>query len=170
MSRTNDQRQRCKCSTNGYHDCCNPLFDAALFSICPLTEICSGPRMPAKAHLLRFSHVENQVEAERKIAKPHNSSTLALYALALTDPQQLPISFPDYHYCCPCAGTLHQMARQQEICNPFFHCVLMPTASTHQFSFLDACLQEHTMQVLRRLRRLFVHLCARCRGLCSIRC
>lgn len=43
------------------------------------------------------------------------------------------------------------MPRQQEIRNPLLNRILMPAAPTHQFPLLDACLQQHAVQVLGRL-------------------
>ena len=43
------------------------------------------------------------------------------------------------------------MPGQQKIRNPLLNLILMPAAPTHQFPLLDTRLQQHAVQILRRL-------------------
>jgi hypothetical protein len=52
----------------------------------------------------------------------------------------------------------HQMPRQEEIRNPLLDLVLMPTAPTHQPALLYTRLEQHTMQIPRRLARQLIYL------------
>jgi hypothetical protein len=58
----------------------------------------------------------------------------------------------------PYTPSSHQMPWQQEIRNPLFNRILVPTAPTHQLPLLYARLQQHAMQIPRRLRRHLLHL------------
>lgn len=62
------------------------------------------------------------------------------------------------------------MPRQQEIRNPLLDRILMPTAPTHELAFLYTRLQQHAVQIFRRLARLLLDCCARRYGCCCGSC
>ena len=51
-------------------------------------------------------------------------------------------------------STGNQMPRQQEIRYPLLHRILVPAAPAHQLALLDARLEEHAVQIARRLAGL----------------
>lgn len=60
----------------------------------------------------------------------------------------------------------YQMPRQQEIRNPLFHRILMPAAPAHKLALLYTRLQQHTMQIHRRLTRHLLFLLPLCSFCC----